>query len=486
MSRIQIVHEPLAALVAMIFNMGAVLATAQTVGVQGSVQAQSYNNVIQADQQAGSDMGAKIAAAVSAATNGIVDARGFNTAQTWSSDVFASSTKPIIVYLPAISISVTHTQTLTTNLTLVCVPATTGSNGTVFTTTINTGNLFSITDSNKITIEGCSFNKTGTAGGVLFSIVGGQNVRMRNLTVNGSWATMLVMNSDSTESTIYNDFEDWIVSGITTSGIVLKASGTSKTTNSNFFRNIQQSGMTGLSAVVLDSSAVSTIGENTFIGGDYSSNSAGVAISTSQARDNMFINATIENNSGTGWSVVAGAINNRCFNCQIAGNGTNVSDSGTNSSILGNTGGVAQEWTVDPSGNLTVNGLCANSGACSPYSSGARATFFVANSGTAQVASNISISGWGTGSAVTNVSGYSQRTMFTVTAGSSPAANPTVTVTFPNSFPITPICVADPNGGTGVQSISPTSSVSSTSAKLTWPGTPVNGLTYVFVVDCRL
>jgi hypothetical protein len=73
----------------------------------GNVSATAYNNVIEADTQAGADACAKIAAAIAAlpATGGTVDARGLQGAQSCGANPFAASTKPVQLLLGGVTIT---------------------------------------------------------------------------------------------------------------------------------------------------------------------------------------------------------------------------------------------------------------------------------------------------------------------------------------------------------------------------------------------
>lgn len=109
-------------------------------------------------------------------------------------------------------------------------------------------------------------------------------------------------------------------------------------------------------------------------------------------------------------------------------------------------------------------------------------------SSTAQVAGNITIgSGWGTGAAVTAVSGNAQRFRFTITAGTSPGANPTFSANFPVTYAATPVCEAQQTGGTGAIADITGDELETTTATgaLTWLATPVASSTYIITVDCR-
>lgn len=115
-----------------------------------------------------------------------------------------------------------------------------------------------------------------------------------------------------------------------------------------------------------------------------------------------------------------------------------------------------------------------------------RSTWLLGDQGTAQSSGNIAISGWGSGAAVSAVTGYSQRTQFTITAGTSPSASPTIIVTFPDTAPVAPVCYAVATGGNDtISTLSTGTPSTTTSGTLTWVGTPTNTKTYKFLVDCR-
>lgn len=104
--------------------------------------------------------------------------------------------------------------------------------------------------------------------------------------------------------------------------------------------------------------------------------------------------------------------------------------------------------------------------------------------GTSQVAGNIALtSGWST-STVGTVSGASQRMQWTVTVAGTPAANPVITVTFPNAFFQAPLCQYQQEGGTFGVVTNPTITETATTATLTFAGTPVAAQTYVMNLAC--
>lgn len=94
--------------------------------------------------------------------------------------------------------------------------------------------------------------------------------------------------------------------------------------------------------------------------------------------------------------------------------------------------------------------------------------------------------GWGTGSTITAIRGTDQGWSATITTGTGPTLNPSLTLTFADSSwygNIAPICTPSMNGGTGVQVILTDATTGSNEA-ITYNGTPVSGLTYVIKDAC--
>jgi hypothetical protein len=104
--------------------------------------------------------------------------------------------------------------------------------------------------------------------------------------------------------------------------------------------------------------------------------------------------------------------------------------------------------------------------------------------GTALVAGDFALSaGWGSGAAVSAVTGTDQGFDLTVTAGTSPTANPTITLTFKDgTWTNAPILLIQQRGGTGAQPTAINYTPSATAPVITWIGTPVNTNTYIISV----
>lgn len=80
------------------------------------------------------------------------------------------------------------------------------------------------------------------------------------------------------------------------------------------------------------------------------------------------------------------------------------------------------------------------------------ATLLQANEGGAQTGAGIHLTGWGSAASVSSVTGTTQTEQFLIsTGGTGYVSAPTVTVTFPNGFPLSPapICTLDVVGITG-------------------------------------
>lgn len=109
--------------------------------------------------------------------------------------------------------------------------------------------------------------------------------------------------------------------------------------------------------------------------------------------------------------------------------------------------------------------------------------------GTVAVSGNWALSaGWGTGPTVTAVSGNSKRTRYTVTVGTTPAANPTITHTFATAFltGTVPVCSIKQDGGTQAAVANPftVGTPTATSVVYTYTATPTAGLTLILEEDC--
>jgi hypothetical protein len=103
-----------------------------------------------------------------------------------------------------------------------------------------------------------------------------------------------------------------------------------------------------------------------------------------------------------------------------------------------------------------------------------------ADTGTATANSDYGLSGWGSGASVAVLSGSrdSQGTV-TVTCGTSPSSNPTLTFTFVDgAWNSAPSAVAVQNGGTGLVAWIAAYDITTTYVRFQYIGTPQAGFTY--------
>lgn len=91
---------------------------------------------------------------------------------------------------------------------------------------------------------------------------------------------------------------------------------------------------------------------------------------------------------------------------------------------------------------------------------------------------NFALSGWGTGAAITGITGTQMGFILTITAGSGASVGPTVVLTYPAPFPNPPMVIASQTGGTGAVSDVAVAS-GTTSTTYTYKGLPLNGSTYI-------
>lgn len=101
--------------------------------------------------------------------------------------------------------------------------------------------------------------------------------------------------------------------------------------------------------------------------------------------------------------------------------------------------------------------------------------------GTPLVAGNFSFSRWGTGASLQVNSGTQTGFSITITAGSGPSIQPTITLTFGVGYSNPPMTIARVTGGTGAFS-DLTVANTLTQSVLTYDGLPVSGKTYTVSV----
>ena len=133
--------------------------------------------------------------------------------------------------------------------------------------------------------------------------------------------------------------------------------------------------------------------------------------------------------------------------------------------------------------DLGGNSLTLASGATS-YSGSSGMFGSASVTGTTQTAANVTLtSGWST-STVDTPSGNSQREQFTISVAGTPSAGPSLTVNFPTSFLVAPICTAQDIGGTNPSLSESMGTVLAGSAIIDFTGTPTAGDTITTVLTC--
>jgi hypothetical protein len=122
---------------------------------------------------------------------------------------------------------------------------------------------------------------------------------------------------------------------------------------------------------------------------------------------------------------------------------------------------------------------------------GIQSTWYLSNQGTACTNGELALSaGWqSTGSAtVTAVAGGGQTCSWTITTGTTTAANPTVTDTLTSPLPTSAVCEMNIHGGTHTAAAGEgftQTTLSATAPVFTFVGTPVNtGATYFVTRQC--
>lgn len=144
---------------------------------------------------------------------------------------------------------------------------------------------------------------------------------------------------------------------------------------------------------------------------------------------------------------------------------------------------------INNNGSLTDGGgnLFTTAAGSTPYSGTGVLYGALSITGAPQVSGNIGLtSGWGTGAAVSAVSGNTRLFKFTVTVGTTPGASPVLTLTFPTKFLVAPICRAGQTGGNNPWQNMIVGAVTTSSVVVTWNGTPVAGDTLIIVVEADL
>lgn len=168
---------------------------------------------------------------------------------------------------------------------------------------------------------------------------------------------------------------------------------------------------------------------------------------------------TLFSDGGTAWHIVSGP------------------NAGAGAGVLGLAASFLQTVTLDAQGRVT------GATAANVVTGDLDCRRHLSTQGTVTVAGDYVLSaGWGATASVAVATGSrDSRGRITVTAnGAGLAANPTITFTFKNgAYGAAPFAIVKRNGGTGATT-EPTWATATTTLTMTWPGTPVAGLTYIF------
>lgn len=423
--------------------------------------------------------------------------------------------------------------TLKSNLTIQGVGRgdTTFSPATLITTTLGSGDLFPITNLTEVCLRDFSVSNIGAAGAnACIRLNYGQRCVCQRLFINGPFAVGIELDSSSTSagSTIRNWFDNILITGLANNGIgVLLNSNdaTNKVINNNVFWMVAtQGGATGASACglkVTNSNNLQNINENFFYGDEFATSSAvgggtGILVTATATRGMTFIGCNVENNV-TGLNKASGNVLS-FFGGNFSSNTSNVTDAQPSfTQFIGtNVGGVTQQFSITPAGDMNVDGIGLNSTALTNTINGpagwagavAGTTKFTVNANDVNVkrlkagqGSSVysgadaaivpnavnGAGGWGSGAVVANAGGVDQGFSFAVTAAGTPGANPTTVVTFKDgTWTNSPVFLVVRNDTNSPVSTGPpvTWTNTATTITITFIGTPVAGTSYNFNVLC--
>lgn len=298
------------------------------------------------------------------------------------------------VYIPSGTYPQNSPFTLCSNLSLVGAgrcQADVNSCPTLITTSMTSGDLFPITNMADIHLSdfGVKGGPTGGANAFIRLNYGQRVVAERlylyggaGLSSLGSFNVGIELDSFSSSagSTIWNQFRDIHITGLSAGGIgclLDSHDATNKVINNNYFFNVScQGGSSGSNAagvVLRNTNTQQSINENVFFSGEIATTSAvgggtGILISSTATRGVTFIECNIENNV-TGFSKAIG--NTAIFIAgNISANTTNVVDAQPSFTSFLNTfvGGVQQTFAVTPAGGIQADGIGLAGGA--PFTNG--------------------------------------------------------------------------------------------------------------------
>lgn len=299
------------------------------------------------------------------------------------------------VFIPSGTYPQNSPFTLCSNLNLIgagrCQADANSSCPTLITTTMTSGDLFPITNMTDIHLSDFGVRSGPTGGANAFIRLNyGQRVVVERLYLYGgagpssagSFNVGIELDSFSTSggSTIWNQFRDIHITGLSAGGIgclLDSHDATNKVINNNYFFNVScQGGSTGSSAagvVLRNTNNQQSINENVFFSGEIATTSAvgggtGILIGSTATRGITFVECNIENNV-TGFNK---AVNNTAIFIagNISANTTNIVDAQPSFTSFLNTfvGGVQQTFAVTPAGGIQADGIGLAGGA--PFTNG--------------------------------------------------------------------------------------------------------------------
>ena len=235
---------------------------------------------------------------------------------------------------------------------------------TQITTTLTTGALFPITQ-----LEGLYFSDfavfnsaSGSAACFLFNY--GQYVTIERFCIYGGFAVGMQFNPVVAGSNIFNHIKDGLISTSPANSICIlldSQSSLSAVNNSNQFDNLACIGGTGGTGISIIGSGGGNqfCNENSFRASEFTA-ASGTGISVQNGRDNLFLGCTVENCT-LGVALGTTSFGTTLLACELAGNTTQVADTGIRTFITGNIGGTVQVFGVSQTGSVRCNSLTMGS-----------------------------------------------------------------------------------------------------------------------------
>jgi hypothetical protein len=244
------------------------------------------------------------------------------------------------------------------------------------TSTLSSGDLFPFLNANDSSITDFCIKYTGSGANAAISLTSSQRINLARFYVSGPFAIGLLLKSSATAnaSTIWNDVRDFHCTGIAANGIGVKidsADASAKVINGNTIWNDHCVGGTGGKGLWLTNTAgLQVINENVINCSECSAiTGTAVLIDANSTKDLTLYNPNMEGSSigfskrtGNSVSIIGG---------NISSNGNNslavnvVDDQPAFTSFINTTiGGVVQQWSITPAGDLNANSLGANKSNC--------------------------------------------------------------------------------------------------------------------------